>query len=81
EEWDLAAEERDMQNRQLDDCIQQLPKSQKETILLFYYEEKSYQEIAQINNQPLGQVRSFIQNGRRNLRICLENIGKQSDQV
>lgn len=81
EEWDLAAEERDMQNRQLDDCIQQLPEGQKETILLFYYEEKSYQEIAQLNNQPLGQVRSFIQNGRRNLRICLENIGKQGDQV
>lgn len=58
--------------RQLEDCIQQLPEQQRQSIRLFYYEEQSYQEIAAMFEQPLGLVRSYIQNGRRNLRNCME---------
>ena len=57
---------------QLRDCIGQLPEQQRESIELFYFEEKSYQEIAAMKKEELGKIRSFIQNGRRNLKICLE---------
>lgn len=68
-----AEEERpEEQEAQLRDCIGQLPEQQRATIELFYFEEKSYQEIAVLKKEELGKIRSFIQNGRRNLKICLE---------
>jgi RNA polymerase sigma-70 factor (ECF subfamily) len=55
----------------LHQCIERLPEQQKQCIQLFYFEEKSYQEIALARSEPLGQVRSHLQNGRRNLKICM----------
>lgn len=52
-------------------CVQTLPEQQKQCVQLFYFEEKTYQEIADLRNEPLGQVRSHLQNGRRNLKICM----------
>jgi RNA polymerase sigma-70 factor (ECF subfamily) len=59
---------------QLEDCLQQLNVQQKRCVQLFYLEGKSYKEIAESEEQPLGTVRSHIQNGRRNLRICMEKM-------
>ncbi len=56
----------------LKNCIEQLPDKQKVCINWFYYENKSYKEISEITGEELGKVRSFIQNGRRNLKNCLE---------
>jgi RNA polymerase sigma-70 factor (ECF subfamily) len=56
----------------LRDCIDGLPELQKMSIELFYFESKSYQEIAQIMSTDKEQIRSFIQNGRRNLKTCME---------
>jgi len=56
----------------LKDCIDQLADEQKEAISLFYLEERSYSEIAGITGIDTGKVRSYIQNGRRNLKICME---------
>jgi len=53
-------------------CIEQLPEDQKQAIKLFYLEEKCYKEIAETTNTDINKVRSFIQNGRRNLKICME---------
>lgn len=53
-------------------CIEQLPDEQKKAIRLFYLEEKCYKEIAETANIDINKVRSFIQNGRRNLKICME---------
>ena len=53
-------------------CIEQLPEDQKQAIKLFYLEEKCYKEIVDITNTDINKVRSFIQNGRRNLKICME---------
>jgi RNA polymerase sigma-70 factor (ECF subfamily) len=41
----------------------------------FYFEEKSYKEISVLIAEDVGKVRSYIQNGRRNLKICLEKAG------
>ncbi len=59
----------------LEDCIEKLPPMQRLCVLDFYFGESSYKEIAEEHNLPLGMVRSHIQNGRRNLRICLEKKG------
>lgn len=56
----------------LDFCIQQLAVEQKQVIALFYLEEKCYNEITILTGMEWKKVRSFIQNGRRNLKICME---------
>lgn len=57
---------------QLKDCLEQLNAQQKRCIELFYYQDHSYKEIAEMLSEKLGKVRSHIQNGRRNLRNCME---------
>jgi RNA polymerase sigma-70 factor (ECF subfamily) len=59
----------------LKNCIEKLPVQQRHCVEQFYYEDKSYKEIADMTGEALGLVRSNIQNGRRNLRICLEKNG------
>jgi RNA polymerase sigma factor (sigma-70 family) len=59
----------------LENCIKKLPGEQKTGIELFYLENKCYNEIAEITGHDWGKVRSLIQNGRRNLKICMEKNG------
>ena len=59
----------------LEKCLGELPDAQRVSVHMFYYEDKSYKEIADTINEELGKVRSFIQNGRRNLKLCLERHG------
>lgn len=61
----------------LERCREKLPKPQKLTIQLFYIEEKCYKEIADDTGYSMNEVKSYIQNGKRNLKICLEkNSGR-----
>ncbi len=53
-------------------CLQALPSPQQVTVQKFYLEGKSYSEIADDLVVSKERVRSYIQNGRRNLRICME---------
>lgn len=53
-------------------ALEQLSPEQKECISLFFYENKSYKEIVEMTNYTLSQVKSNLQNGKRNLRIILE---------
>ena len=61
-------------------CIEKLKEEQQACIRLFYYEKKCYEEIAQTLNIEQKKVKSFIQNGRRNLKMCLEKE-MQTDEV
>lgn len=58
--------------KKLEHCIGTLTNDQQVAIRLFYLEEKCYNEIVKITGQEWNQVRSFIQNGRRNLKHCME---------
>ncbi len=53
-------------------CLGTLVNEQREAIKLFYLEGKCYNEIVEMTGQEWNQVRSLIQNGRRNLKICME---------
>jgi len=53
-------------------CLGTLTGEQQQTIRLFYLESKCYNEIVAITGHEWNQVRSFIQNGRRNLKNCME---------
>ena len=56
----------------LQECMDQLPDKQKSCIELFYLDGKSYKEIAELKEEAIGKIRSNIQNGRRNLKNCIE---------
>ena len=53
-------------------CLEQLSAEQKTCVELFYFSKKSYAD--QTRFEP-GKVKSYIQNGKRNLKICIENTG------
>ncbi len=57
---------------QLEKCMEQLMDEQRTTIELFYMQGKCYNEIAEETGLEWNKVRSFIQNGRRNLKLCME---------
>ncbi|MEX0985944.1 MAG: sigma-70 family RNA polymerase sigma factor [Bacteroidales bacterium] len=55
------------------ECIERLKKEQQQCIRLFYFDDKSYREIAVSLSLEEKKVKSFIQNGKRNLKICIES--------
>ncbi len=57
----------------LEEKIDSLKEEQKICIKMFYLEELSYNEIANKTDFNLKQVKSFIQNGKRNLKMMMEN--------
>ena len=58
--------------QRLEYCLATLSEDQRKAVQLFYIEGKCYNEIVEQMGQEWGQVRSFIQNGRRNLKICMD---------
>jgi len=56
----------------LEKCMETLSDEQRKMIDLFYLQDKCYNEISQTTGIEWNKVRSLIQNGRRNLKICME---------
>ncbi len=59
------------------ESLNELNDEQKLCVTLFYLQKKSYQQITDITGYSLLQVKSFIQNGKRNLKIIVEKKIKQ----
>ena len=53
-------------------CLQTLPTEQRTCLTLFYLEQKSYAEVSDLTGYDLKQVKSYLQNGRRNLKLCMQ---------
>jgi len=66
-------------DRALDDCIERLKEEQKKCIRQFYFENKCYNEISENLDLDVKKEKSYLQNGKRNLKLCLEekNAGKK----
>ena len=58
--------------QKLEKCIASLSDEQRTMIKLFYLEGKCYNQIVEITGLEWNHVRSSIQNGRRNLKLCME---------
>jgi RNA polymerase sigma-70 factor (ECF subfamily) len=56
----------------MEKCMESLPTEQRISVDLFYLQEKNYKEVAAITGYDLLKVKSYIQNGKRNLKICIE---------
>ncbi|NIJ53636.1 RNA polymerase sigma factor [Dyadobacter arcticus] len=74
EEWEHSIN----LNSQLDSlekCLEILVLEQRVTVELFYKQEKCYKEISGQTGFDLNKVKSYIQNGKRNLKICMDKNG------
>lgn len=67
--------EKERQLVKLEECLEKLQQEQSQTIRLFYLQNKCYNEISSITGFDWNKVRSLVQNGRRNLKICMEDNG------
>lgn len=56
----------------MEKCMETLPDEQRKSVDLFYLQEKCYKEVADITGYDMLKVKSYIQNGKRNLKICIE---------
>ncbi|MHA4893591.1 RNA polymerase sigma factor [Pedobacter sp. PWIIR3] len=56
----------------MEKCMEKLPEEQRVTVDLFYLQEKCYKEVADMTGYDMLKVKSYIQNGKRNLKICIE---------
>jgi RNA polymerase sigma factor (sigma-70 family) len=52
--------------------LQELNTEQRQCVTLFYLQKKSYQQISEETGFSMMQVKSYIQNGKRNLKILIE---------
>ncbi len=64
--------EQEEQLEALNRCLDKLPDAQKISITHFFMDEMSYAEIVDKTGYQLSKVKSYIQNGKRNLKICME---------
>ncbi len=67
------AEMKELGLNRLHQAIEVLGQDQRQCIELFYLQEKSYREITEATGYTLNEVKTHLQNGRRNLRIHLHH--------
>ena len=56
----------------LEKCIRELADEQQKCVRLFFLDEQCYKDISTTTGFDLNKVKSYIQNGKRNLKICME---------
>ncbi len=71
--------EKDKTLLSIEEGLLELNEEQKLCVILFYLQKKSYQEITDITGFDLSQVKSYIQNGKRNLKLIVEKKMKQAN--
>ena len=60
-------------------ALKELNPEQQQCVTLFYLQKKSYHQISDETGFTMLQVKSHIQNGKRNLKILIENKLKQKN--
>ncbi|MDI1355891.1 MAG: sigma-70 family RNA polymerase sigma factor [bacterium] len=66
--------EKERQIQVMEHAIHSLNEDQRQCVELFYLKNKSYQEISQETGYSTNEVKSYIQNGKRNLKLKMEAI-------
>jgi RNA polymerase sigma factor (sigma-70 family) len=60
------------------EALQALSAEQQQCVTLFYLQKRSYQQISEATGFTMMQVKSYIQNGKRNLRLMIEQRLKEN---
>lgn len=68
-----------LENMQL--CLPKLKENQRLCVELFYLKNMSYQDIANETSFTLNEIKSYIQNGKRNLKLLLEDVTKNQTRL
>jgi len=66
------SKEKEAELNMLEDCVDGLESDQEKAVRLFYLEKKTYNEVTELMSIKWNRARSLIQNGRRNLKNCME---------
>lgn len=69
----LEGEDKERQLTLMESAIAQLKDNQRNCIELFYLQEKSYEEVSKLTGYSMKEVKSYIQNGKRNLKILMQS--------
>lgn len=75
-EEESPVEVKEQQLNKLEEAIGQLKEEQKQCVELFYLKQLCYKEVAEITGFDMKQVKSHIQNGKRNLKIILSQYNE-----
>ena len=70
----LDEEKSNEEKSALEFCMTELGVEQRTSIEYFYYENRSYADIVALTGYPLKKVKSYIQNGKRNLKNCITRV-------
>ena len=80
DDFDLTVvSESENREESLRECVESLPEKQRISVKYFFFDELSYKEVEERTGFSLKMVKSFIQNGKRNLKLCLERKGVTSN--
>ncbi|MEN9640258.1 MAG: hypothetical protein RLZZ262_2127 [Bacteroidota bacterium] len=72
EEW-IAMQLREEGLRALERAIERLNIPQRTCVQMFYLQQKSYKQISTTTGYTEGEIKSYLQNGRRNLKSMMQN--------
>jgi len=64
----------------MEEALTELSDEQRQCVTLFYLQKKSYHEVSEQTGYSMLQVKSYIQNGKRNLRNLLEKKLKDKER-
>lgn len=67
--------EKELRLQELENAIAGLKEPQRQCIELFYLKQRSYEEISRETGYTANEVKSHLQNGKRNLKITLGTNG------
>ena len=73
---DEGEDEENERTEALQKCMEALPENQRISITRFFMDELSYADIVEATGYSLKSVKSYIQNGKRNLKICIEKADR-----
>ena len=73
----MALRQDDLAYQFMNESLKELNPEQQQCVTLFYLEKKSYQEVSDATGFSMLQVKSYIQNGKRNLKILIEKKLKE----
>nr|WP_255722969.1 sigma-70 family RNA polymerase sigma factor [Flavihumibacter fluminis] len=75
----LSIKEKDQLLDWMHESIKNLNPEQQQCVTLFYLKKRSYQEVSELTGYSILQVKSSIQNGKRNLRLMIQRRLKENE--